>query len=215
MLSRFWWITFDVAHLLPEGWRQEALTVAADADFREFPRTPILTREAEDVTAITRGRVHADQVREGLPWLHILYQGAFLELANEVWSEPVFTAKDTRYSLVLNVQQGKDMRFECHIDSNPLTGLLFLTDHEEGGELVVSRDPDARDLTAIELDCLVIPPQAGRLLFFDARRYPHYVRNLTSESETRVIAAMNFYTQSFPESTRPPELNMHLYGHMP
>jgi hypothetical protein len=23
---------------------------------------------------------------------------------------------------------------------------------------------------------------------------------------------MNFYTESFPESTRPPELNRHLYG---
>jgi len=215
MLSRFWWITFDVADLLPQGWQREALTVAAQADFREFPRTPILTREAEDVAAVTRGRVHADQVREGLPWLQSLYQGAFLELANEAWNEPVFTAKDTRYTLVLNVQQGRDMRFECHIDSNPLTGLLFLTDHEEGGELVVSRDLNARDLATIELDCLVIPPHAGHLLFFDARRYPHYVRNLTSESDIRVIAAMNFYTQSFPESTRPPALNRHLYGDRP
>src|SRR5690349_9484217 len=197
MLSRFWWITFDVADLLPQGWQREVLTVAADADFREFPRTPILTREAEDVTAISRGRVHADQVGEGLPWLQGLYQGEFLELANEAWNEPVVTAKDTRYSVVLNVQRGKSMRFECHVDSNPLTGLLFLTDHGEGGEVVVSRDPGASDLTAIELDCLVIRPHAGHLLFFDARHHPHYVRSLTSESDMRVIAAMNFYTQSF------------------
>jgi hypothetical protein len=27
----------------------------------------------------------------------------------------------------------------------------------------------------------------------------------------RVIAVMNFYTESFPESTRPAELNRHLY----
>lgn len=215
MLSRFWWVTFDVADLLPRGWQREVLTVAADADFREFPRTPILTREAEDVTAIPRGRVHADQVEEGLPWLRDLYQGAFLQLANVAWNEPVAAAKDTRYSVVLNVQLGTSMRFECHVDSNPLTGLLFLTDHEEGGELVVSRDPDASDLTTIERDCLVIRSHAGHLLFFDARRHPHYVRSLTSESDIRVIAAMNFYTQSFPESTRPAELNRYLYGDLP
>jgi hypothetical protein len=27
-----------------------------------------------------------------------------------------------------------------------------------------------------------------------------------------VVAIMNFYTRSRPESTRPPELNRHLYG---
>ena len=28
----------------------------------------------------------------------------------------------------------------------------------------------------------------------------------------RVVAVMNFYTESCPESTRPPELNRHLFG---
>ncbi len=28
----------------------------------------------------------------------------------------------------------------------------------------------------------------------------------------RVVAVMNFYTESSPESTRPRELNRHLYG---
>ena len=31
----------------------------------------------------------------------------------------------------------------------------------------------------------------------------------------RIVAVMNFYTESFPESTRPPELNKHLYGDEP
>ena len=38
-------------------------------------------------------------------------------------------AADDRYGVVLNVQRGTKMRFECHVDSNPLTGLLFCTDH--------------------------------------------------------------------------------------
>jgi len=106
------------------------------------------------------------------------------------------------------------MRFECHVDSNPLTGLLFCTDHlpGAGGELVFGHDPSAADVGAIEQDCSVIRPHAGHLIFFDGRRHPHYARPLTSESEVRIAAVMNFYTESCPESTRPAELNHHLFG---
>ena len=54
--------------------------------------------------------------------------------------------------------------------------------------------------------------QAGQLIFFDGRTYPHYARTLASESDMRVVAVMNFYTASCPESTRPSELNRHLFG---
>jgi hypothetical protein len=64
----------------------------------------------------------------------------------------------------------------------------------------------------IDRNCSVIRPHAGQLIFFDARRYPHYARLLTSESDTRIVAVMNFYTESCPETSRPRELNRHLYG---
>ena len=67
-------------------------------------------------------------------------------------------------------------------------------------------------IDAVERDCSVIRPQAGHLIFFDARRHPHYSRPLITESDMRVVAVMNFYTESCPESTRPRELNRHLYG---
>ena len=104
------------------------------------------------------------------------------------------------------------MRFECHVDSNPLTGLLFCTDHQSGGELVIANDTEAEGLAGVDRDCSVIRPRAGHLIFFDARQYPHYARALTADSETRIVAVMNFYTESCPESTRPRELNRHLYG---
>jgi hypothetical protein len=212
MSPRFRWTTFDVNDLLPHGWREDVAALAADADFRRFPRTPVVTREAADVSHIPRGRVHADQVRLRLPWLHELYCGAFLELARAAWPEPVVTGRDARYGLVLNVQRGTSMRFECHVDSNPLTGLLFCTDHEAGGELIVAHDPTASGLDAVERDCSVIRPHAGHLVFFDARHHPHYAKPLLSESDMRILADMNFYTESCPESTRPRELNQHLYG---
>lgn len=212
MLSQFHWTTFDLNGTLPAAWLKDVSEAAGDADFREFPRTPVLSREAADVRRIRRGRVHADQVRKRLPWLYESYRSVFLELAREAWAEPVMAADDERYGVVLNVQRGTAERFECHIDSNPLTGLLFCTNHAAGGELVFAHDPDAASIDAVERDCSVIRPQAGHLIFFDARRHPHYARPLITASDVRVVAVMNFYTESCPESSRPSELNRHLYG---
>jgi hypothetical protein len=212
MPPRFRWTTFDLNGQLSPDWQHDVGTVAADADFRKFPRTPILSREAADVLHIRRGRVHADQVRDRLPWLYRSYRGQFLDLAREAWGEPVTAARDDRYGVVLNVQRGTTMRFECHVDSNPLTGVLFCTDHLLGGELIFAHNADAADIASVERDCAVIRPYAGHLIFFDARQHPHYARALESGSDTRVAAVMNFYTESSPEAKRPEELNRHLYG---
>jgi hypothetical protein len=186
--------------------------VAANADVHQFPRTPVLSREAPEVPYVLRGRVHSDQVRERLPWLYRAYRNEFLALAGEVSGERVAAARDDRYGIVLNVQQGAKMRFECHVDSNPLTGLLFCTNHPAGGELVVAHDADAADVEAVERNCSVIRPHAGHVIYFDARKHPHYARPIAASSGRRIVAVMNFYTESHPESTRPVELNRHLYG---
>jgi hypothetical protein len=214
MLPGFRWTTFDLTSRLPRDWHREISTAAMEADFRNFPRTPILSRESPDIFYISRGRVHASEVCQNLPWLYSRYRSSFLELAQATCTESVRLASDDRYGIVLNVQCGTEMRFECQVDSNPLTGLLFCTDHPvgAGGELVFGHDPDAADIGAVERDCTVIRPHAGHVIFFDGRRYPHYARPLTSESDVRIVAVMNFYTQSCPESTRPPELNRHLFG---
>jgi len=212
MLSRFHWTTFDLNDILPAAWLRDVREAAGDADFKKFPRTPVLSREAANVHHIPRGRVHADQVRRALPWLHKLYRGAFLELARETQTERVLPAQDERYGVVLNAQRGTADRFECHVDSNPLTGLLFCSDHPAGGELIFAHHPDAASIDDVERDCSVIRPHAGHLIFFDGRRHPHYARPLKTPSELRVVAVMNFYTESSPESTRPKELNRHLYG---
>jgi hypothetical protein len=90
---------------------------------------------------------------------------------------------------------------------------LFCTDHPAGGgELVFARDPAATDVEAVDRDGTVIRPHAGHLIFFDGRRHPHYARPLEDEADMRVVAVMNFYTKSYPEATRPRELNRHLFG---
>lgn len=213
MRSGFFWTTFDLTSQLPPNWNRDITGTAAHANVRDFPRTPILSREAPDVSHIRRGRVEAGQVQDALPWLYQRYRNDFLELARFAWADKsVEAARDDRIGVVLNVQRGTTMRFECHVDSNPLTGLLFCTDHREGGELVFAHDKDATDVSAVDWDCSVIRPHAGHLIFFNGREHPHYTRPLTSESETRVVAVMNYYTDSYPESRRPPELNWHRFG---
>jgi hypothetical protein len=205
--------TFDVTSLLPEDWQEDISAVIAETIFRAFRRTPILSREAAEVTHIERGRVHPNTVIKRIPWLYKLYRHDFLERASQAWGEPVEAAIDDRYGVVLNVQRGAKMRSECHVDSNPVTGLLFFTDHPAGGgELVLSHDPSAVGVEALEENCSAIRPQAGSLIFYNGRTNPHYARPLLSHSDVRVIATMNFYTESCPEISRPVELNRHLFG---
>lgn len=213
VLPTFSWTTYDVTEMLPQRWQQGVLAVAATSDDQDFPVTPVISREAADVDHVTRGRVHAGQVAQELPWLRDLYLNGFRELGKRATSDEVHTAVDERYRAVLNVQRGTRMRFECHVDSNPLTGLLFCTNQGPGagGELVFGHDEAARSLADIERSCSVLRPQAGHLIFFDGRWCPHYVRPLRSDNDIRVVAVMNYYTPACPESTRPTELNRPLH----
>lgn len=214
-MERFHWTGFDVTSLLPVDWRDRVAAVAQSrASVRQFPRTPILSREDPRVAGVTRGRVYAEVVKRELRWLYDLYHSEFADLARLHAGEPVLTARDDRYGVVLNLQVGQGMRFECHVDSNPIAGVLFCTDHSagDGGELVVSHDRDADSVAAVERDCSVIRSTAGQLVFFGGRDHPHYVRPLAGTDDVRIAAVMNFYVPSCPESTRPKLLNDHLFG---
>jgi hypothetical protein len=153
-------------------------------------------------------------VRAESPWLYDLYRGWFRDMGEEILGQPVCIAKDDRYAVNLNVQRGRDMRYEAHVDSNPLEGLLYVTTHAppDGGELVVSNKVGTIGIEEIERDCTRIHPVRGKLVFFDARRHPHYVSSLKNADGVRVAVAMNFYTRDCTELDRPSDLNRHLFG---
>ena len=77
--------------------------------------------------------------------------------------------------------------------------------------LVVANNVDARSVAEVDEDCSILYPSSGQLVFFDARRFPHYVRALR-EPALRVAVGMNYYTDECPEATRPQDLNDYLYG---
>ena len=101
----------------------------------------------------------------------------------------------------LNVLSGPGGRYELHYDSNPLTGLLFVTNHDEasGGQLQFKLN--GQDLN--------LDPRRGTFVTFDARRLPHAVTPLTGDS-LRITAPMNFYIEG--EDQRPAGLDDYLYG---
>ena len=45
---------------------------------------------------------------------------------------------------------------------------------------MVGHDPEAIGVEALEENGSVIRPQAGQLIFFDGKSYPHYARTLRS-----------------------------------
>ncbi len=213
--SRFSWRVFDVEALLPRGWREELLHVArVRATRRTLQPRSVTSREGDPDLRLPVMTVGGRTLREVAPWLASLYEGAFREFAATCSTEPVSTAIDDRYGINLNIQVGRDMRYECHVDSNPVEGLLYVTDHPKGsgGELAVANRRGAASIEEVDRDCSVLHPEAGKLVFFDAREFAHYVRPLEDEQAVRAVVAMNFYTASSPESARPADLNNHLFG---
>jgi hypothetical protein len=211
--GRFCWTTFDVRGLLPGNWSEDIVGVAR-SHAREkvlMPRS-VTSREADPDAELLSMTAGGALVAERLPWLFEMYRGVFRDLAQRLVPEKVACAEDRRYGCVLNVQRGTNMRYECHVDSNPIEGLLYVTDHPPGagGELVVANSCEASSPSEVDQDAAIIYPISGNLIFFDARQHAHYVRALTSEASVRVVAAMNYYTPSCPESQRPPDLNAHL-----
>ena len=203
---------FDMNPFLHDGWDLEIIEyVKKNAnDIKIVPTDSITSRESEDVKSISTLIVDGNQIRENFPWLFDLYQTKILEYAIEFFNQEVFIASTDLYALNFNVQKGTKMRYECHIDSNPIQGVLYVTEHKKGGELIVSENSKAIGTQEIDENCKVISPKKGFLYLFSGEFFPHYVRTLIDD-ELRVSIPMNFYTKDNPESNRPKDLNYHLF----
>lgn len=210
----FSWRSFDVRSLLPHSWDKEIRAVAEHAVPRVLVPRSVTSREGDPSLKIPVLTVGGAAVRDRLNWLYQLYTQDFLTLVQSYSSQRVSPAKNDLYGAVLNVQRGNAMRYEAHVDSNPIEALLYVTTHApgRGGELVVANDPNANSVAAIDASASIIYPIAGQLVVFDARAHAHYVRRLRRSSGLRVVVAMNYYTPDCPESARPADLNAHLFG---
>jgi hypothetical protein len=215
MLNRFHWTVFDVRSLLPPDWQEQVLRVANEHSKRKVLVTRHSTsREASEEFRLPTQSVGGADIESNLPWVRRLYEEEFRQFAQLTTQEPVSLMSDRQFAVALNVQSGTD-RYECHVDTNPIEGLLYATTHREGegGELVVANRPNARSVEEVDLDATIVEPKAGYLIFFDGRHHSHYVKSLRNSVGPRVVVAMNYYVPSWPEDRRPQDLNKHLSGY--
>ena len=224
LTSRFSWRDWDVTSLLPAGWQRQVLAVAADPAavvHQVITPTSVTSREDDKALQLDTYVVPGNVLARQLPWADTLYRGPLKQLAQEISTEELGVAQDIRYGAVLNVQP-EGPRYELHVDSQPVQGLLYFTSHPAGcgGALRIAGQGDVRGLAAVEEAPIVIYPQAGHFLAFDGRGHTHYVDQLirrvraprppSGYPQLRVVMACNYYTRSSPESSRPADLSDHL-----
>jgi len=192
---------------LPAGWIGDVLHLAEVRSHNVRSSEPNSTTVSRDEFIPLDYRVvTGDVIDAELPWIVDAYNDAFLRLAQSCSHDPLATSPFKVSAININVMVGTGATYEWHVDSNPLTGLLFATTHldDEGGQLEFD----------IQGELLTVLPQAGKLLFFDARTVPHVVRPLRRESDTRVSIPMNYYVRG-ESIRRPGDLDGSIYGQAP
>lgn len=215
--ERFIWHAVDVESLLDsklgKDWDEQIINFAlSHVRFHTYRPVHPTSREEDTSERSAAAAISGLEIEESLSFLKELYEDEFLKFAEKATNKQLVTAKNKIYGVNLNVQFGTNMHYECHVDSNPVQGMLYVTSHKpgEGGELVVANQTNARSIAEVENDCVRIYPKRGLLVYFDARQHSHYVPALSSSHAVRVAAAMNFYCEESPESQRPSGLTEHL-----
>lgn len=213
----FYWYSYDVGQQICDHIGEEWDSTIIDFARNELKLIPIVprsttSREKSRNKIINTAVVDGVKIKRDLNWLYQLYRNDFLALAQKATGLKLVCAANDLYGINLNVQSGRSMRYECHVDSNPVQGMFYVTTHTEdtGGLLYVANRTNAKNVEEVNNDPCVIQPLKGRLVFFDARKHSHYVSALLSEEGIRVAAAMNFYSSTSPESHRPVDLTKHL-----
>jgi hypothetical protein len=213
LTSKFEIQDISVEHFLPKNWRSY-ITEFVLKNFRNVTLTSSSTtsREKDKKSRIPIKTVDGNSVFQHLPWLYRLYANKFLDIVKHEFDGAAMIAEDNLHSITINLQCGTKMRYECHVESNPITGLLYITDHPqgEGGELVIANNISAVGIEEIDLDCTIIHPRSGQLYIFDGYHNPHYARPLLNELDIGIVIVMNYFNNQVREADRPLDLDRHL-----
>lgn len=206
------WLTYvewDLSYtgLLPHGWKQDITeAVTKFGKWTALSGDSSVSRERVDVQTMFHVRVATGEIVENrAPWLSRLYAGVLRNFVSTKLRRRYYVAKDKRSSININYLSGTGAIYERHVDSNPLTGLLFVTGCTKwaGGELVFLGPQCSR---------FVVHPRPGLFIAFDARKTVHYVAPLR-QSTTRISVPMNYYEHLYRQP-RPVDLDTYLYTPM-
>lgn len=163
--------------------------------------TPDSTLE-NPAQSLTYSIASGELISNELPQVFELYTDILPKLVKSYIGLSIVPSKYTRTAITLNLL-GKGERYELHVDSNSVTGLLYVNSltQEEGGTLRLHY-PDREPLD--------IQPVAGDFLLYDARWVPHEVLPVRS-SAGRLSLPMNYFLETDIE-LRPDRLDDYLFG---
>jgi len=144
-----------------------------------------------------------DAITEEIPRIYRLYAEELPELVKAYTGISIVPSKFRRSAITLNLlSQGE--RYEMHVDSNSVTGLLYANSlsKADGGALRLYYPGSEGPFD--------IQPVAGDFLLYDARWVPHEVSTVLT-SEGRLSLPMNYFLDTDIES-RPEHLDRYLFG---
>ena len=201
------YFSFDLEELgmLPGDWVEQIERISRqNAEHVFLDGKSSTSREPDDSAGTEYHVVTGNVVFEKLNWLYRLYASHLVALAVKATGKTVMISPEINSAININVLEGAKARYEWHVDSNPLTGLLFVTSHsEEAGGQLVFRLP-SEDIS--------VYPKRGTFLLFDARKIPHTVMPL-KYPHRRISIPMNYYTPEHTfEDVRPTDLDTYIYS---
>ena len=179
-------------NLLPIGWEEEIFNISQNNSTQvHLDGTHITSREPKNTPGMDVYMVEGSIIKDQLNWLYMLYSNQILNFANQYFDGNFECSESLDSAITLNALRGKNSRYELHVDSNPMTGLLFATTHteEDGGELLFVHNDKK----------IVVNPKSGTLLLFDGRGIPHTVLPLKNDS-VRISIPMNYYFENQQQS---------------
>lgn len=196
--------SFDLNNigLLPANWVEQVVETANQASYLvHLDGQSTTSREPENSPGADIYTVDGNTIYSAMKWLYDLYCNELLSLAREHFHKQYVPDTNVLSSLTINYLKGVGARYEWHVDSNPLTGLLFVTTHDcgEGGDLVFKLDNEL----------ISIYPKSGTFILFDARKIEHCVAPLKHPS-FRLSIAMNYFIEGV-EKERPTDLDSYIY----
>lgn len=190
----------DWKHRLPTDF-QKQIEEVTERSSKELIFDGSISTSLHTGDDIVTGVVDGDVVLAELPWLYSLYENEFREVASKTHGTELMCSLDRKNSININSVFPDGGGYERHLDTNHVTGLLFVTDTLEpgSGDLVFHFGEEQLHFAA----------QQGILITFRGTDQVHSVTNRILKG-SRLTVVMNYY-ESEVGYERPEDLDASMY----
>lgn len=145
--------------------------------------------------------LEGDHIMRHLPWLFDLYQNDFLHFVRQSFGSQIYCSNEQNSAININKISGIGARYEWHLDTNDITGLLFVDDFftQDGGELLFKKGKNE----------FALLPKRGLFICFLTAELPHAVLPLRLANKARLSIPMNYYFDK-NNTGRDPQVHQYL-----